>query len=36
MTLQQLYDKFDLEGDDRNKETLAIRAQDWRVTRPRT
>jgi pSer/pThr/pTyr-binding forkhead associated (FHA) protein len=36
MALQSLYDKFDLAGDDRNKETLAIRAQDWRATRPRT
>ena len=36
MTLQNLYDKFDLVGDDRNKETLAIRAQEWRATRPRT
>jgi DNA-binding CsgD family transcriptional regulator len=36
MTLQGLYDKFDLVGDDRNKETLAIRAQEWRATRPRT
>jgi pSer/pThr/pTyr-binding forkhead associated (FHA) protein len=36
MVLQQLYDKFDLGGDDRNKETLAIRAQEWRVVRPRT
>lgn len=36
MALQQLYDKFDLVGDDRNKETLAIRAQEWRATRPRT
>jgi pSer/pThr/pTyr-binding forkhead associated (FHA) protein len=36
MVLQQLYDKFELTGDDRNKESLAIRAQEWRATRPRT
>jgi pSer/pThr/pTyr-binding forkhead associated (FHA) protein len=36
MALQSLYDKFDLVADDRNKETLAIRAQEWRATRPRT
>lgn len=36
MLLQGLYDKFDLAGDERNKETLAIRAQEWRATRPRT
>ncbi len=36
MQLQGLYDKFDLAGDERNKESLAIRAQEWRATRPRT
>ncbi len=36
MSLQNLYDKFDLAGDERNKETLATRAQEWRATRSRT
>ncbi len=35
MALQQLYDKFDLVGDERNKDQLAIRAQEWRTTRIR-
>jgi pSer/pThr/pTyr-binding forkhead associated (FHA) protein len=35
MVLQGLYDKFDLEGDERNKETLALRAQQHAVTRTR-
>jgi len=35
MALQSLYDKFDLGGDERNKETLALRAQQWKVTRTR-
>jgi pSer/pThr/pTyr-binding forkhead associated (FHA) protein len=36
MTLQGLYDKFELEGQaERNKETLALRAQQWKVTRTR-
>jgi pSer/pThr/pTyr-binding forkhead associated (FHA) protein len=35
MALQALYDKFDLDGDERNKETLALRAQQWKVTRTR-
>ena len=36
MMLQQLYDKFELVGTaERNKETLAVRAQEWRVTRRR-
>lgn len=34
MVLQGLYDKFDLIGDERNKETLALRAQK-RATRTR-
>jgi hypothetical protein len=34
MVLQGLYDKFDLVGDERNKETLALRAQKS-VTRTR-
>jgi len=36
MLLQQLYDKFELVAEARNKETLAIRSQEWRATRPRT
>jgi pSer/pThr/pTyr-binding forkhead associated (FHA) protein len=35
MALQSLYDKFDLVGDERNKEALARRAQQWKVTRTR-
>jgi pSer/pThr/pTyr-binding forkhead associated (FHA) protein len=35
MVLQGLYDKFDLHGDQRNKETLALRAQHYAVTRTR-
>jgi pSer/pThr/pTyr-binding forkhead associated (FHA) protein len=35
MVLQGLYDKFDLQGDERNKETLALRAQQHAVTRTR-
>jgi pSer/pThr/pTyr-binding forkhead associated (FHA) protein len=36
MALQGLYDKFDLDGPaERNKETLALRAQQWKVTRTR-
>lgn len=36
MLMQSLYDKFDLAGpDERNKETLALRAQQWNVTRTR-
>lgn len=35
MVLQGLYDKFDLFDTDRNKETLALRAQQWSVTRTR-
>jgi hypothetical protein len=36
MVLQGLYDKFELEGTgERNKETLALRAQQWKVTRTR-
>jgi pSer/pThr/pTyr-binding forkhead associated (FHA) protein len=35
MALQSLYDKFDLTGDERNKEALARRAQQWKVTRTR-
>jgi pSer/pThr/pTyr-binding forkhead associated (FHA) protein len=35
MALQSLYDKFDLVGDERNKEVLARRAQQWKVTRTR-
>jgi pSer/pThr/pTyr-binding forkhead associated (FHA) protein len=36
MTLQGLYDKFELDGPtERNKETLALRAQQWKVTRTR-
>ncbi len=36
MALQQLYDKFELSGaDERNKEVLARRAQQWKVTRTR-
>jgi pSer/pThr/pTyr-binding forkhead associated (FHA) protein len=35
MVLQGLYDKFDLQGTERNKETLALRAQQWAVTRNR-
>jgi predicted component of type VI protein secretion system len=35
MALQSLYDKFELVGDERNKEALARRAQQWKVTRTR-
>ena len=36
MALQSLYDKFELAGaDERNKEALALRAQQWKVTRTR-
>ena len=36
MLLQSLYDKFELAGgDERNKEALARRAQQWKVTRTR-
>ncbi len=36
MLMQSLYDKFDLAGqDERNKEALALRAQQWNVTRTR-
>ena len=36
MVLQGLYDKFELDGSsERNKETLALRAQQWNVTRTR-
>jgi hypothetical protein len=36
MTLQGLYDKFELDGPtERNKENLALRAQQWKVTRTR-
>jgi pSer/pThr/pTyr-binding forkhead associated (FHA) protein len=36
MVLQGLYDKFELDGStERNKETLALRAQQWKVTRTR-
>jgi pSer/pThr/pTyr-binding forkhead associated (FHA) protein len=36
MVLQSLYDKFELSGsDERNKEALARRAQQWKVTRTR-
>lgn len=35
MALQSLYDKFDLVGDERNKDALARRAQQWKVTRIR-
>ncbi len=35
MVLQGLYDKLDLFDDDRNKETLALRAQQWALTRTR-
>ena len=36
MALQALYDKFELAGsEERNKETLALRAQQWKVTRTR-
>jgi pSer/pThr/pTyr-binding forkhead associated (FHA) protein len=36
MTLQGLYDKFELDGPtERNKETLALRAQQWKVVRNR-
>jgi pSer/pThr/pTyr-binding forkhead associated (FHA) protein len=36
MVLQSLYDKFELAGvDERNKEALARRAQQWKVTRTR-
>ncbi len=35
MVLQGLYDKCDLFDDERNKETLALRAQQWSLTRTR-
>jgi predicted component of type VI protein secretion system len=35
MALQSLYDKFDLVGEERNKEALARRAQQWKATRTR-
>jgi DNA-binding CsgD family transcriptional regulator len=36
MVLQGLYDKFDLDGPaERNKEALALRAQQWKITRTR-
>jgi pSer/pThr/pTyr-binding forkhead associated (FHA) protein len=35
MALQSLYDKFELAGDERNKEVLARRAQQWKATRTR-
>ncbi len=35
MVLQGLYDKFDLQGGERNKETLSLRAQQYAVTRTR-
>jgi hypothetical protein len=36
MALQALYDKFELAGtDERNKEALALRAQQWKMTRTR-
>ena len=36
MALQSLYDKFELAGaDERNKEALALRAQQWKMTRTR-
>jgi pSer/pThr/pTyr-binding forkhead associated (FHA) protein len=36
MVLQSLYDKFELAGaDERNKEALARRAQQWKMTRTR-
>lgn len=35
MVLQGLYDKFDLAGTERNKETLALRAQQHELTRTR-
>jgi pSer/pThr/pTyr-binding forkhead associated (FHA) protein len=36
MALQSLYDKFELAGsEERNKEALARRAQQWKVTRTR-
>jgi len=36
MALQSLYDKFELAGvDERNKEALARRAQQWKMTRTR-
>jgi len=36
MVLQGLYDKFELDGaTERNKEMLALRAQQWKVTRTR-
>jgi pSer/pThr/pTyr-binding forkhead associated (FHA) protein len=36
MALQGLYDKFELDGPtERNKEMLALRAQQWKVTRTR-
>jgi pSer/pThr/pTyr-binding forkhead associated (FHA) protein len=36
MALQSLYDKFELAGvEERNKEALALRAQQWKMTRTR-
>lgn len=35
MVLQGLYDKLDLFDEERNKETLALRAQQWALTRTR-
>jgi pSer/pThr/pTyr-binding forkhead associated (FHA) protein len=36
MALQALYDKFELAGvEERNKESLALRAQQWKMTRTR-
>ena len=36
MVLQSLYDKFELAGaEERNKEVLARRAQQWKMTRTR-
>ena len=34
--LSLLYDKFELDGDERNKESLAIRAQEWGATKRRS
>ena len=35
MVLQGLYDKCDLFDEDRNKETLALRVQQWSITKTR-
>ena len=35
MVMQGLYDKCDLWDNDRNKETLALRVQQWSITRTR-